>query len=49
MTEKEKLILAKMQINSILRLLDGNEYQQYLYGHLVKTSIELNRQLSHYE
>lgn len=49
MTEKQKLILAKMQINSLLRLLEGNEYQQYLYRHLVNTAIELNRQLSHYE
>jgi hypothetical protein len=49
MTEKEKLILAMMQINSLLRLLEGNEYQQYLYGHLVKTTVELRRQLNHYE
>jgi hypothetical protein len=48
MTEKEKLILAMMQINSLLRLLEGNEYQKYLSGHLVKTSIELKRQLSNY-
>ena len=49
MTEKQKLILAIMQIDSLLRLIEGNEYQQYLYGHLVKTTIELNRQLNHYE
>ena len=49
MTEKQKLILAMMQIDSLLRLLGGNEYQQYLYGHLVKTNVELRRQLNHYE
>ena len=49
MTEKEKLILATMQINSLLRLLECNEYQKYLYGHLIKTTIELNRQLKFYE
>ena len=49
MTEKQKLILAMIQIDSLLRLLEGNEYQQYLYGNLLKTTIELNRQLSHYE
>jgi len=48
MTEKQKLILAMMQIDSLLRLLEGNEYRDYLYGHLVKTSIELKRQLSNY-
>ena len=49
MTEKQKLILATMQIDSLSRLLEGNEYQKYLYGHLVKTTIELRRQLKHYE
>ena len=49
MTEKQKLILGLMQIDSLSRLLEGNEYQQYLYGHLVKTSIELRRQLNHHE
>ena len=49
MTEKQKLILGLMQIDSLSRLLEGNEYQQYLYGHLVKTNVELRRQLNHYE
>ena len=48
MTEKQKLILAMMQIDSLLRLLEGNEYQDYLYRHLSKTTIELRRQLKHY-
>lgn len=48
MTEKEKLIIAKTQIDSLTKLLEGNEYQQYLYGHLIQIQVELNRQLSHY-
>jgi hypothetical protein len=48
MTEKEKLILAKMQIDSLTELLQGNEYQQFLYGHLIQMQVELKRQLSHY-
>jgi hypothetical protein len=49
MTEKQKLILAMMQIDSLLRLLDGNEYQQYLYSSLITMKIEIRRQLNHYE
>ena len=48
MTEKEKLIIAKMQIDSLTELLKGNEYQQFLYGHLINIQVELRRQLSHY-
>ena len=49
MTEKQKLILGLMQIDSLLSLLDGNEYQQYLYSSLIQLHAELNRQLKHYE
>jgi hypothetical protein len=49
MTEKQKLILAMMQIDSLLRLLEGNEYQQYLYRSLIQLHAELNRQLKFYE
>jgi sRNA-binding regulator protein Hfq len=48
MTEKEKLIIALMQIDSLTELLKGNEYQQFLYSHLISTQVELQRQLSHY-
>jgi hypothetical protein len=48
MTEKEKLIIALMQIDSLTELLQGNEYQQFLYSHLILTQVELKRQLSHY-
>jgi hypothetical protein len=49
MDEKEKLILGLMQIDSLTELLQGNEYQQFLYGHLIQMQVELKRQLSHYE
>jgi hypothetical protein len=48
MTEKQKLIIALMQIDSLTELLQGNEYQQFLYGHLIQTQVELQRQLSHH-
>ena len=48
MTEKEKLIIALMQIDSLTELLQDNEYQQFLYSHLISTQVELQRQLSHY-
>jgi len=48
MTEKQKLILGLMQIDSLTSLLEGNEYQQYLNGHLVKVGVELKRQLNNY-
>ena len=48
MTEKQKLILAIMQIDSISRLLEGNEYQKYFYRHFVKVDVELKRQLNNY-
>jgi hypothetical protein len=47
MTEKQKLIMGLTQIDSLTDLLEGNEYQQYLYLHLVNIRTELERQLSH--
>ena len=49
MTEKQKLILGLLQIDSLSRLLEGNEYQQYLYRSLIQLHAELNRQLKFYE
>ena len=48
MTEKQKVIQALAQIENLKTLLDGNEYQQYLYGHLMKVGVELKRQLNNY-
>jgi len=47
LTEKSKLLLALQQIESLLTLLEGNEYQRHLYSHLISVQVELNRQLSH--
>jgi hypothetical protein len=49
MDDKTKLILAGMQINNLVELLKDNEYQQFLYSHLIRIDVELKRQLSHYE
>ena len=45
MTEKQKLILALDQVNNIASLLEGNKYQQHLYGHLIQLEVEIKRQL----
>jgi hypothetical protein len=49
MNDKTKLILALMQIDNLTKLLEGNEYQDFLYSKLISTQVELQRQLSHYE
>jgi len=49
MNDKTKLILALMQIDNLTKLLEGNEYQDFLYSKLISLQIELKRQLSHYE
>ena len=45
MNDKTKLILALMQIDNLTKLLEGNEYQEFLYGKLISLQIELKRQL----
>lgn len=46
MNEQTKLIFALMQINNITSLIEGNEYQKFLYSHLVSMQVELQRQLT---
>ena len=46
MNEQTKLILALMQIDNIISLIEDNEYQKFLYGHLVSVRVELQRQLT---
>jgi uncharacterized protein YlaN (UPF0358 family) len=46
MTEKEKLILAQMQVDNLLSLLKGNFYENYMCGKLFGIRYELDRQLS---
>ena len=49
MDDKTKLILAQMQINNLVELLKGNEYEKFLCSKLISIDVELKRQLSHYE
>ena len=49
MNDKTKLILALIQIDNLTKLLEGNEYQEFLYSKLISVQVELQRQLSHYE
>jgi hypothetical protein len=46
MNQKTKLILALQQIDNLTSLLDGNEYQSFLYSHLISMKCELQRQLT---
>ncbi len=36
------------KIEALTGLLEGNEYQQFLYSHLISLQIELQRQLKNY-
>lgn len=47
MNQKTKILLALQQIDNLTSLLKDNEYQQYLYSHLISIQVELQRQLSH--
>ena len=46
MNEQTKLILALMQIDNLTSLLEENEYQKFLYSHLIQIQVELQRQLT---
>jgi hypothetical protein len=46
MNQKTKLILALQQIDNLTSLIDGNEYQSFLYSHLISMKCELQRQLT---
>ncbi len=46
MNEQTKLILALQQIDNLTSLLNGNEYQSFLYSHLISVKCELDRQLT---
>ena len=48
MNEQTKLILALIQIDNLISLTNDNEYQKFLYNHLISVQVELKRQLSHY-
>jgi len=42
---KEKLILAQIQVDNLLNLLKDNPYENYMCGKLYGIKYELNRQL----
>ena len=46
MNQRTKIILALQQIDNLTSLLDGNEYQSFLYSHLISIKCELQRQLT---
>jgi len=46
MNDEVKLILALQQINNLTSLLEDNDYQKFLYSHLISVKCELERQLT---
>jgi hypothetical protein len=46
MNEQTKFVLALHQTENLMSLLEGNEYQKYLYSHLIPIKFELSRQLT---
>jgi hypothetical protein len=46
MTSEQKLKDALQHINELTDLIEGNEYQQFLYQHLISIEVELKRQLT---
>ncbi len=46
MNERFKLILALMQVESLSKILENNEWEQFFVSHLIPIKIELERQLS---
>jgi hypothetical protein len=46
MTQQIKLILALNQIENLTELIKDNEYERFLYSHLISIQTELQRQLT---
>jgi len=46
MTEEAKLVIALQQVNNLVSLLKGNQYENFICGKLISLQIELQRQLS---
>lgn len=46
MSEETKLILAIDHIDALTQLLEGNEYQKFMYSQLLPVYYELKRQLT---
>ena len=45
MTEFQKLLAARQQVENIFELTKGNEWKEYLARHLVLLHVELERQI----
>jgi hypothetical protein len=46
MNQKERIILAQMQIDNLLNLTKDLQYQGFLTSHLLPVKYELQRQIS---
>ena len=46
MDDITRLILAKYQVEGIMKLIKGNPYEQYMFMHLNPVFYELERQLT---
>ena len=46
MDRQTKLILALYQVDNIIKLIEDNEYKQYMFMHLNPVYYELKRQLT---
>jgi len=46
MDKQVKFNLALIQIDNLLKIVDGNEYEHYFVSHLIPIQIELQRQLN---
>lgn len=46
MNDKTKLILALNQVENILKLIEGNEYERFMTSKLISIYYELQRQIS---
>jgi hypothetical protein len=44
LTEEEKLMSALLQLDNIVQLTDGNDWQDYIYNKLITLKCELERQ-----
>jgi len=44
LTEEERLLAALLQLDNIVQLTDGNEWQDYIYNKLIVLRCELERQ-----
>ena len=42
-----KLILARDQVKNVMKLIEGNQYQQHMFMHLNSVYYEIERQLGH--